>query len=78
MLWYEFVLTLFDTHFHFPQGMFATYIPAILDYMSSHTEYHGAYKPTEGRKYVKYTITCSYKWRKEGGQGPEVKGVGTA
>ena len=35
----------------FVQGMFATYIPAILEYLSSHTIYHGSYKLPDGRKW---------------------------
>ena len=31
--------------------MFATYIPAILEYLSSHSIYHGSYKLQEGRKW---------------------------
>ncbi|CAH3197018.1 unnamed protein product, partial [Porites evermanni] len=38
-------------------GMFATYIPAILEYLSSHTIYHGSYKLPDGRKHV---ILCGY------------------
>ncbi|XP_078383482.1 calcium-activated potassium channel subunit alpha-1-like isoform X3 [Oculina patagonica] len=38
-------------------GMFATYIPAILEYLSSHTIYHGSYKLPEGRKHI---ILCGY------------------
>ncbi|XP_073250943.1 calcium-activated potassium channel subunit alpha-1-like isoform X3 [Porites lutea] len=38
-------------------GMFATYIPAILEYLSSHTIYHGSYKLPDGRKHI---ILCGY------------------
>nr|XP_058942213.1 calcium-activated potassium channel slowpoke-like isoform X3 [Pocillopora verrucosa] len=38
-------------------GMFATYIPAILEYLGSHTVYHGSYKLSEGRKHI---ILCGY------------------
>ncbi|XP_029205879.2 calcium-activated potassium channel slowpoke-like isoform X3 [Acropora millepora] len=38
-------------------GMFATYIPAILEYLSSHTVYHGSYKLQDGRKHI---ILCGY------------------
>ncbi|XP_020623677.1 calcium-activated potassium channel slowpoke-like isoform X2 [Orbicella faveolata] len=38
-------------------GMFATYIPAILEYISSHTIYHGSYNLPEGRKHI---ILCGY------------------
>lgn len=38
-------------------GMFATYIPAILEYLSSHTKYHGSYKLPEGRKHI---ILCGH------------------
>ncbi|RMX55773.1 hypothetical protein pdam_00020909 [Pocillopora damicornis] len=33
-------------------GMFATYIPAILEYLGSHTVYHGSYKLSEGRNFL--------------------------
>lgn len=38
--------------------MFATYIPAILEYLSSHTIYHGSYKLPDGRKWepLMYTL----------------------
>lgn len=38
-------------------GMFATYIPAILEYLGSHTVYHGSYKLSEGRRHI---ILCGY------------------